>query len=203
MTTVRPLSAGDLFRFNNVNMDHWTETYSCSFYLNYLAQWPDMAFTAYAAHSDRTMGYVLGKAEGHEAQAARASRRSATEATLHGHVTAVTVAPEYRRLRVARMLMDMLEHVSTAVYQGYFVDLFVRPSNKTAITMYEKFGYSVHRRVHAYYRSSDPRQPIEDGYDMRKALPRDTKKQTVRANGRNVVVQPEATLFEPRIHTSV
>ena len=92
MTTVRPLSAGDLFRFNNVNMDHWTETYSCSFYLNYLAQWPDMAFTAYAAHSDRTMGYVLGKAEGHEAQAARASRRSATEATLHGHVTAVTLS---------------------------------------------------------------------------------------------------------------
>ena len=61
----------------------------------------------------------------------------------------------------------------------------------------------MHRRVHAYYRSSDPRQPIEDGYDMRKALPRDTKKQTVRANGRNVVVQPEETLFEPRIHTSV
>lgn len=30
----------------------------------------------------------------------------------HGHVTAVTVAPEYRRLGVAKQLMDNLEAVS-------------------------------------------------------------------------------------------
>lgn len=30
----------------------------------------------------------------------------------HGHVTAVTVAPEYRRLGVAKQLMDSLETVS-------------------------------------------------------------------------------------------
>ena len=30
----------------------------------------------------------------------------------HGHVTAVTIAPEYRRLGLAKRLMDSLEHVS-------------------------------------------------------------------------------------------
>ncbi|WFD33317.1 N-terminal methionine N(alpha)-acetyltransferase NatB [Malassezia cuniculi] len=196
MTTVRPFSVSDLFHFNNVNMDSWTETYSCAFYTNYSAQWPDLLFTASAANSDRVMGYIIGKAEGSE------PTRSKKTPTLHGHVTAVTVAPEYRRLGVAGMLMDMLEHASDAIYHGYFVDLFVRPSNVTAINMYKNLGYSVYRRVDKYYHG-DGRQPTEDGYDMRKALPRDTKKQTVRENGVNMVVQPYDTLFEPCVHKSV
>jgi hypothetical protein len=36
-------------------------------------------------------------------------------------------------------------------YDGYFVDLFVRVSNSLAINMYEKFGYTVYRRVLGYY----------------------------------------------------
>lgn len=196
MTTVRPFSVSDLFRFNNVNLDSWTETYSCSFYTNYIAQWPDLLFTASAAHSDRVMGYMIGKAEGAD------PGKSKKVPTLHGHVTAVTVAPEYRRLGVAGMLMDMLERASDAIYNAYFIDLFVRPSNETAINMYHHLGYSVYRRVDKYYRG-DIRQATEDGYDMRKALPRDTKKQTVRDNGVDVVVQPFDTLFEPCVRKSV
>lgn len=41
---------------------------------------------------------VMGKAEGRKE-------------LWHGHVTAVTVAPEYRRLGVAKQLMDSLEMV--------------------------------------------------------------------------------------------
>ena len=33
----------------------------------------------------------------------------------------------------------------------FFVDLFVRVSNQVAVTMYEKLGYSVYRRVLEYY----------------------------------------------------
>ena len=35
--------------------------------------------------------------------------------------------------------------------RAYFVDLFVRVSNKVAIDMYEKLGYVVYRRVLEYY----------------------------------------------------
>lgn len=83
---------------------------------------------------------VIGKAEG-------------VNQEWHGHVTAVTVAPEYRRLSIARKMMDLLEHVSDQVYKGYFVDLFVRCTNNVAITMYEGLGYSVYRRVREYYGS--------------------------------------------------
>jgi len=56
----------------------------------------------YEDHTGRLMGYVLGKAEG--------------EGELwHGHVTALTVSPEYRRLGVGKNLMDYLEDVSIKV----------------------------------------------------------------------------------------
>ena len=101
----------DLLKFNNVNLDPLTETYNMSFYTQYLAKWPEYCFNVTAAQG-RPMGYILGKAEGLAEE-------------WHGHVTAVTVPPEYRRLGVAAQLMDMLERGSEND-QGYFVDLFVR-----------------------------------------------------------------------------
>ncbi|KAI9092891.1 acyl-CoA N-acyltransferase [Phlyctochytrium arcticum] len=161
MTTIRRFLADDLFRFNNVNLDPLTETYNISFYLQYLAQWPDY-FVIADAPNGQTMGYIMGKAEG-------------SGNLWHGHVTALTVAPEYRRLGLAANLMEILETVSEKIYNAFFVDLFVRKSNNVAIGMYEKFGYSVYRRVLDYYSGPSP----EDAYDMRKALPRDVHKQSI------------------------
>lgn len=85
-------------------------------------------------------GTVIGKAEG-------------SPHDFHGHVTALTVAPEYRRLSLARSLMNFLETVSDDVYGGLFVDLYVRCTNSIAIDLYEGLGYSVYRRVREYYGS--------------------------------------------------
>jgi len=103
----------------------------------------------------------MGKAEGHAEN-------------WHGHVTALTVAPEYRRLGLAASLMKFLEEVSEKK-NTFFVDLFVRVSNKVAITMYTDLGYIVYRKVLEYY-SGDP---DEDAYDMRKACSRDAEKKSV------------------------
>lgn len=43
-----------------------------------------------------------------------------------------------RRQGLARKFMDLLEEVTEKVHDGYFVDLFVRVSNTSAITMYKK-----------------------------------------------------------------
>lgn len=91
----------------------------------------------------------------------------------HGHVTAVTVAPDFRRIGLAERLMGILEETTHKTHNAYFVDLFVRCSNAVAIGMYEKFGYVVYRRVLGYYSQS------EDAFDMRKAMPRDVSKQSV------------------------
>ena len=92
----------------------------------------------------------MGKAEGEEKE-------------WHGHVTALTVAPSYRRLRLAKIMMDELERVSQDVYNGYFVDLFVRVGNEVAIKMYKGMGYSVYQRVVGYY-SAGGEGPAEDAF---------------------------------------
>jgi N-terminal acetyltransferase B complex catalytic subunit len=114
----------------------------------------------YEDANSRMMGYILGKAEG-------------SDHLWHGHVTAVTVAPEYRRLGVASNLMKFLEASSEKSYNAYFVDLFVRVSNNLAILMYSQLGYTVFRQVLNYYSGE------EDAFDMRRALPRDKDKKSV------------------------
>eukprot|EP00617_Octactis_speculum_P018349 CAMPEP_0185772208 /NCGR_PEP_ID=MMETSP1174-20130828/67687_1 /TAXON_ID=35687 /ORGANISM="Dictyocha speculum, Strain CCMP1381" /LENGTH=145 /DNA_ID=CAMNT_0028458357 /DNA_START=80 /DNA_END=517 /DNA_ORIENTATION=- len=130
-----------------------------AFYYQYMATWPEY-FLIQLSPSERAMGYIMGKAEG-------------KEELWHGHVTAVTVAPEFRRLGLARDLMCRLEDISANLYNAYFVDLFVRVSNALAISMYNHFGYEVYRQVIEYYSGE------EDAYDMRKALPRDPSKKSM------------------------
>ena len=73
--------------------------------------------------------------------------------------------------------MDLLEYVTDKIHNAWFVDLFVRSSNKVAIEMYKKLGYSTYRTVDKYY-SDDTNQPAEDAFDMRKSMPRDVNKET-------------------------
>ena len=158
MATLRRFSPFDLLRFNNVNLDPLTETFTMGFYLQYLAKWPQYCFNVDAPHG-RSMGYVLGKAEG-------------PGTNWHGHVTAVTVPPEYRRLGVAQRLMHVLERVSEWD-KAYFVDLFVRKSNNIAINFYKDLGYTIYRTVLGYYSGE------EDAYDMRKACSRDVERKSI------------------------
>ncbi|KAJ7355817.1 N-acetyltransferase [Mycena olivaceomarginata] len=177
MSVLRPFSASDMFKFNNINLDVWTETYGLSFYLNYLSTWPDLCYVQ-AAPSGRLMGYILGNAEG-------------SNNDWHGHVTALTVAPEYRRLSIARKLTALLEFVSDTVYHAFFVDLFVRCKNEVAIEMYEGMGYSVWRRIREYYGTlglGSRGRDEEDAFDMRKPLSRDSSRRSVRPNGREMIV---------------
>merc|ERR550534_1951590 len=145
MTTLRPFTCNDMFRFNFVNLDPLTETYGLTFYLQYLAHWPEY-FQLTEAPGGEIMGYIMGKAEG-------------PGTNWHGHVTALSVAPDYRRLGLAAKLMSGLEEISEKK-KAYFVDLFVRVSNTVAINMYKNLGYVIYRTVLEYYSGN----PDEDAY---------------------------------------
>lgn len=109
----------------------------------------------------------------------------------HAHITAVTVAPEARRLGIGKLLTEQLEAAGDAG-NAWFVDLFVRKTNYKAIKFYESMGYSIFRVVKEYYgdHSTDPTQDSEDAYDMRKPLKRDVKKEHIRADGEKHEVDP-------------
>ncbi|CAH8455924.1 unnamed protein product [Dicrocoelium dendriticum] len=198
MVSVRPFSCFDLLKYSNINLDPYTETYSITFYLHYLSMWPEhvqvlesptlVAFgpnvgpqqseTSWKASTEtgsgssdktdsipttcgRLMGYMMGKSEGRGTD-------------WHGHVTALSVAPEYRRLGLATQLMLDLEETSDRK-RCYYVDLFVRASNKLGLEIYTKLGYTVYRRVLNYYWGS---LEDEDALDMRKALSTDVDKRS-------------------------
>ncbi|EMR08470.1 hypothetical protein PNEG_03298 [Pneumocystis murina B123] len=183
MSELRRFKATDIFSFNNINLDILTETYNISFYLSYLATWPNLFLvqeTSLFEGKTKLMGYVMGKTEGIKKQ-------------WHGHITALSVASEYRRLGVARDLIKLLENISENMYNGYFVDLFVRHSNLAAISMYKSLGYSVFRRVIKYYNGS--KGDDEDALDMRKPLSRDKFRESIRENGDKIFVLPEDIYF--------
>lgn len=161
MTTLRQFTMDDLLKFNNVNLDVLTETYNMSFYMSYMSRWPE-SFTVATDPTGNIMGYVLGKAEG-------------DGKLWHGHVSAVTVSPTYRRLGLSSKLMNDFEDTCINIYSAYFVDLFVRSSNLLAQKMYQNFGYTTYRRVINYYAGEYP----EDALDMRKSLPRDKYKESI------------------------
>jgi len=80
----------------------------------------------------------------------------------------------------------------TEDHKGFFVDLFVRASNKVAIEMYRKLGYDIYRTVNKYY-SSSLDQSGEDAYgtfytytDLRKSLSRDPTKETSKPTGKRI-----------------
>ncbi|RPA78688.1 acyl-CoA N-acyltransferase [Ascobolus immersus RN42] len=183
MTSLRSFHPLDLLSFNLINLDPLTETYDLPYYLTYLSRWPNL-FSVLASPSGTLTGYLMSKTEGQPHE-------------WHGHVTALSISPPYRRLHHAQILMQELERL-TDVYQGWFVDLFVRTGNEVAIGMYRKLGYSVYRRVVGYYSGpGGPRGDVdeEDAFDMRKSMKRDVKGEHVRENGENFHVDPSSVYF--------
>ena len=110
----------------------------------------------------------------------------------HAHITALTVAPEARRMGIGKILCQQLEAAAKSA-DGWFVDLFVRKSNERAIRFYENLGYKVFRVVREYYgdHATDSTQNSEDAYDMRKPLPRDKEKKHTRDDGKEHYINPE------------
>ena len=176
MSSIRPFSIFDLFKFNNVNLDILTETFSTDFYGEYIAKWGE--YNVASTNSEGMIeGYVLGKVEG--------DKDDDEKKNWHGHVSAVTVAPYFRRQGLARAFMIFLENLTEEVHNAYYVDLFVRSTNKVAIEMYKKMGYDIYRTINKYY-SSDGIQPEEDAYDMRKSLKRDPGKELQKPTGKTI-----------------
>ncbi|TBU10739.1 N-acetyltransferase [Hamiltosporidium tvaerminnensis] len=168
MFTVDLMSPKDIFALDLANLDYKTDNYGFQYYLYYLLNHDSDCFSVhlynteepkdlpneYFKYTKNVSAYLIGK---HEMD----------DNLLKGHVTALSVAPQYRRYNLATILMNFLE-LNGTFCNAYFVDLFVRISNTPAISFYSKNFYKVYRKINNYY--SDP---LEDGFDMRKSLPMD------------------------------
>ncbi|KAI1497131.1 N-acetyltransferase 5 [Biscogniauxia marginata] len=186
MTSFRAFRPSDLDRFSKCNLDPLTETYDLSFYLQYYSKWPSL-FQVAEDEEGNIIGYIMGKTE----SSPDYLQYSEHALPWHAHITALTVAPEARRLGIGKVLTEKLEASADAA-NTWFVDLFVRKSNDNAIGFYESMGYSVYRVVKDYYGDNvnDPSAHGEDAYDMRKPMKRDKTLKHIRDDGRKYEVQP-------------
>jgi N-terminal acetyltransferase B complex catalytic subunit len=62
-------------------------------------------------------------------------------------VTAVTFCEDYRRLGIASQFMRILEGIYDIHFKAYFVDLYVRPTNRQAHVLYKNLGCLVYRQI--------------------------------------------------------
>lgn len=191
MTSIKPFQATDLFELTSINLDPLTENFYLYFYHQYLYTWPTLSYKSVNDNNEPT-GYMLAKTEGKNKE-------------WHAHISAVTVDPNYRRVGLGSYLCDQLRIVvepERPIF-AWFIDLFVKCTNKTAITLYEKLGYYVYRRVIGYYDVDGNSTKVDengenddiDAFDMRLSLKRDSKRETIRGNGRKVHVLPNEVVF--------
>ncbi|KAL2074536.1 hypothetical protein VTL71DRAFT_8314 [Oculimacula yallundae] len=189
MTSLRPFHASDVFKFNPANLDPLTETYDLNFYFSYIARWPHL-FNVAEGQDGTIDGYMMAKLESSPAYAIH----SPHYLPFHAHITALTVSPHARRLGLARTLSSSLE-VAGDEYDAFFVDLFVRKSNRIAQQLYKGLGYSVYRVVKGYYVDDLSGEGVEgegeDAWDMRKRLRRDAEGKHVRSDGEKFEVMPD------------
>jgi ribosomal-protein-alanine N-acetyltransferase len=89
-----------------------------------------------------------------------------------GHVTTVSVDPDWQRHRVATRLMLVLVH--RALRHGVeALTLEVRPSNAAAVALYQRFGFAPVGVRKNYYRETNEDALVMWATDVQSALYRD------------------------------
>lgn len=117
------------------------------YYFYHILSWPQLMFVA-EDPSGRIVGYVLSKMEEEPTQ-------------VHGHITSLAVLRTYRKMGLARRLMECAHSAMQHTFKAKYASLHVRKSNAAAKHLYiETLGYEIHDIEAKYYADA------EDAYDM-------------------------------------
>ncbi len=102
----------------DMNSSHTISTfqYNMNFYCEYMSKWPGL-FKFQESSGQRPMSYCTCQrnfAENHISFSLRSvlGKAEGKGKLWHGHVSAVTVNPEFRRIGLANSLMGELERIS-------------------------------------------------------------------------------------------
>lgn len=128
---------------------NWTclpENYDNSFFLSIFYHFPKTFIVAKV--SGKVVGYMMCRVETGFSDLKRFSM------TRKGHVVSIAVLPEQRNRGIASALLEKaLEGLRQ--YQATECFLEVRESNRIAIDLYKRYGFSVTRSMRGYYRDGE------------------------------------------------
>lgn len=167
MYVYSPMLPEDILSLDLTNLDSKTENFTFGYYMEYFMNHTSDFFTARRfqdvcipstnmIYTNPIVGYLFGKKQLKE--------------KLCYHLSGLSVAPFSRKHGIGSILMKLFETTGNS-YNAWFVDLYVRESNKIAIDFYHRNGYLFYRKVIRYYW-----YPVENALDMRKSLSIDTHK---------------------------
>lgn len=110
------------------------------------------------------VGYLLGKTLERPQTNSRSGRQPGAPTTTTGHVSSLAVLPNYRRLGLARQLLDQFHAHLENNSKSCAVGLHVRVSNTAAVRLYQTTGYAPVSTIAGYYEDG------EDAYYMQKPM---------------------------------
>jgi peptide alpha-N-acetyltransferase len=167
MFSIRRAKPADLLNMQHCNLQCLPENYQIKYYMYHLLSWPHLLYVAEDSEG-AIVGYVLAKMEeGSNASdsssgAGVASGSGQAGPVRHGHITSLAVKRMYRRLGIAKRLMQIAHQTMQEEYNAAYVSLHVRVSNQAAQHLYQdSLGYQIHATEVRYYADG------EDAYDMR------------------------------------
>lgn len=185
----------DVPAIQRCNLACLPENYNSHFYCSHLRQWSDLAlvaedishvhaneiteqrprqsrnpfgFSGERQNEPKIVAYVLGKVNTRPSidyNDRTLSRGNRIERL--GHVTSLAVHKEFRRLGLAKSLMDQL-HYHLQHHRISSCGLHVRTSNLAACCLYQDDGYQIDEIIKGYY------QDGEDAYFMRRIFSSET-----------------------------
>ena len=159
MVSIRRATADDLFQMQKTNLLCLPENYQFKFYMYHYLSWPSLLHVA-EDNDGKIVGYVLAKLEEEDIKPGE----------IQGHITSISVLRTYRRLGVARKLMEHAINMLQEYFEADFVSLHVRVSNRPALILYhEKLGFEIRGIEKNYYNDA------EDAYKMSKYFKQEKK----------------------------
>ena len=150
---IRKATHSDLISMQECNLLCLPENYQMKYYFYHLLTWPQLSYVA--LHNNKIVGYVLAKMD----EDAKSSEDQ------HGHITSLAVRRNYRRLGLAKKLMDQSTAAMVDNFNASFCSLHVRVSNRAALNLYKhtlKFDQDSTEK--GYYADG------EDAFHMKKDL---------------------------------
>uniref|UniRef100_A0AC35U2I4 N-terminal amino-acid N(alpha)-acetyltransferase NatA n=1 Tax=Rhabditophanes sp. KR3021 TaxID=114890 RepID=A0AC35U2I4_9BILA len=120
---IRPAEHEDYIRIQNCNLMCLPENYQFKYFAYHALSWPQLSYVAEDMNGE-IVGYVLAKMEEEDEEP-------------HGHITSLAVKRSYRRLGIAKKMMDQTAKAMVENYNARYVSLHVRVGNKAALNLYK------------------------------------------------------------------
>ena len=149
---IRLARTSDIPDIRNCNLETLPENYTDEFYQRCLRTWPKLCLVA--EKENRLIGYTLGRTDT-ERPPRPPAQPGKNDVYLPpvtvGHIASIAVYPQYRKMGVARGLMDMM-HLQLAAQNVDQISLHCRVGNTQAIRLYSgHYPYQCVKVLPLYY----------------------------------------------------